>query len=53
MFFYMDSENDMISITSQDDFDEAMDCMQDSNMLKLMIEVTIEAARERFAQMNA
>jgi hypothetical protein len=26
-FFYMDSECDMISISSQDDFEEALECM--------------------------
>ena len=47
-FFYVDSEGDMISITSQDDLDEALECMQSTQALKLILEESIEAARRIF-----
>ena len=44
--FYMDSEGDMISITSQDDFEEAMDCMKNTQTLRLICETNGEAAKK-------
>lgn len=42
----MDAEGDMISISSQDDLDEGIECMQDSqSALKLVLEEDIEKAR--------
>ena len=47
-FFYMDSEGDMISVSTQDDFEEALECMEGEGALKLVVEETIEKAREMF-----
>src|SRR3569833_2747102 len=51
-FFYLDSDGDIISISSQDDFEEALECMQDANALKLVIDMAIESARMQFELIN-
>jgi PB1 domain-containing protein len=44
-FFYIDSEGDLISLTCQEDLDEALDSMAE---LRLFIEENIELARSYF-----
>ena len=40
-FFYMDSEGDIISISNQEDLEEAFSCMEGQQTLKLILEETI------------
>ena len=47
-FFYMDSDGDMISVSTQDDFVEAFECMEGEGALKLVVEDSIERAKEMF-----
>ena len=45
--FYEDSDGDMISISNDDDFEEAIECVKSQNIptLKLIIEQSVDAAR--------
>ena len=44
-FFYIDLDNDMISISNQDDFQEALENYESQPSLKLIIAETIDEAR--------
>jgi hypothetical protein len=50
----MDGEGDMISISSQDDLEEAIECMEESQpCLKLVLEEDIEKARQCFEKLGS
>lgn len=45
-FFYLDTDNDLISMSSQEDLEEALDCMQSASVLKLFIADSIHEAKD-------
>ena len=43
-FYYLDDENELISITSQGDFQEAL-AIEDFNIMKLTVAINVQEAR--------
>jgi hypothetical protein len=45
-FYYLDDENELISITSQGDYQEAL-AIEDFNIMKLTVAINVQEARKQ------